>query len=175
MLTFVLGGGASGKSARAEELACRLPGKRLYVATMEPFGPEAEKRIARHQAMRREKGFISLDCYRNLEALRPQQDVQVILLECLGNLLANEMFGVGFSGCEDRIRRGIKHLEELSYLNHLLVVSNEVSLDGDWYDPETREYILALNRLNRWLADRADRVEEVVCGIPLLLKGEKDA
>jgi len=173
MLILVLGGGASGKSARAEDLACGFPGKRLYVATMEPFGAEAEKRIARHRAMRSEKGFESVDCYRELSSLDPQKDTQVILLECLGNLLANEMFGRDAPGCEDRIRRGLMHLEGLPNIKHLVVVSNEVSLDGDRYDPETLEYIRILNRLNGWLADRADRVEEVVCGIPLLLKGEE--
>lgn len=42
MLAFVAGGAASGKSAWAEALAVALGGKKCYLATMEPFGKEAQ-------------------------------------------------------------------------------------------------------------------------------------
>ena len=45
MLAFVAGGAASGKSAWAEALAVALGGKKCYLATMEPFGKEAQERI----------------------------------------------------------------------------------------------------------------------------------
>lgn len=57
MLAFVAGGAASGKSAWAEALAVALGGKKCYLATMEPFGKEAQERIQKHRALRREKDF----------------------------------------------------------------------------------------------------------------------
>ena len=57
MFTLLIGGAASGKSGYAEALLLRGPARPLvYIAAMEPFGPEAEARIARHRALRAGKG-----------------------------------------------------------------------------------------------------------------------
>ena len=53
MLTLVVGGSASGKSAFAERLAVQSGLPRFYVATMRVWDAESEKRVARHRAMRR--------------------------------------------------------------------------------------------------------------------------
>ena len=43
MLTLVVGGAASGKSAYAETMLLRsAAARRVYLAAMEPFGPEAD-------------------------------------------------------------------------------------------------------------------------------------
>ena len=55
---------------------------------------------------------------------------------------------------------------------HLVVVSGDLFRDGVDYPPETRAYRALLARLHRDLAARADRVVEVVCGIPVVWKGE---
>lgn len=39
------------------------------------------------------------------------------------------------------------------------------------YDPDTERYLALLGSLNRAIAARADRVVEVVCGIPVICKG----
>ena len=66
MFTLVIGGSASGKSEFAEQLTLSLDGPRLYIATMEPFGVEAQARIARHRTARRERGFETIENYVNL-------------------------------------------------------------------------------------------------------------
>ncbi len=94
MFTLVIGGSASGKSDYAERhvLSLKGDGPRLYIATMEPFGEEARTRIARHHAMRRDRGFETIECYRNAgDVLLPENSI--VLLEDLGNLVANELFG----------------------------------------------------------------------------------
>ena len=68
MLSLIIGGSASGKSEYAERLVCSLPGKRIYVATMEPFGEEGRERIARHRKLREGKGFATVEVPRNLGA-----------------------------------------------------------------------------------------------------------
>lgn len=55
---------------------------------------------------------------------------------------------------------------------HLIVVTNELFSDGGDYDRDTLRYLEVLAGLNRTLAARADRVVEVVCGIPVVWKGE---
>jgi len=54
---------------------------------------------------------------------------------------------------------------------HLIVVTNDVGSDGGGYDELTERYIETLGRVNRRLAAEADTVCELVCGIPLPLKG----
>lgn len=73
MLILVSGGAASGKSEYAESLIVRAGHeKRTYIATMEIFDAEGERRAARHRAMRAGKGFTTLECPRGLmEAALP--------------------------------------------------------------------------------------------------------
>ena len=52
----------------------------------------------------------------------------------------------------------------------MVIVTNEVDRDGICYEPETMEYIRLMGCLNQKLASAADRVVEVVYGIPVLLK-----
>ncbi len=124
MLRLIIGGSASGKSEYAERLVCSLPGKRIYAATMEPFGEEGRERIARHRKLREGRGFVTVEVPRELGVLadtlrksRAQgklfgeeldtEDVREelktgsvrkifnILLEDLPNLVANELFADG--------------------------------------------------------------------------------
>lgn len=92
---------------------------------------------------------------------------RVILLECMSNLTANELFDVGGSGEEicRRIMAGIRHLQNLA--KHLIIVTNEVFSDELNYDPDTLGYIRLLGRINRLLAEQAGRVTEVVYGLPV--------
>lgn len=53
MLTLVIGGAASGKSAYAESLTLKLPLPRYYVATMQVWDEECAKRVEKHRAIDR--------------------------------------------------------------------------------------------------------------------------
>ena len=168
MLTLVVGGAASGKSAFAEAVTTALPGPRLYLAAMEPFGEEARARIARHRALRAGKGFQTLERYVDLSGAALPAGANV-LLEDLGNLAANELYRPDGGG-EAAALAGV--LAAAARCAHLTVVTNEVFSGGTAYAGDTLRYLGALARLNRALAARADTVVEVVCGLPNLLKGE---
>lgn len=174
MLIVLTGGAASGKSAHAERILCEhVPeGERIYVATMQPFGETAERRIRRHHALRASRGFETFERYTNLASLDLPRCCGGILLECMSNLTANECFspeGAGFDRAEDAIMQGIAHLQEQCGL--LVVVTNEIFSDGRIYTEETERYIGILAGLNRRLAEAADYFAESVCGILLPLKG----
>ncbi|MCL2827071.1 MAG: bifunctional adenosylcobinamide kinase/adenosylcobinamide-phosphate guanylyltransferase, partial [Eggerthellaceae bacterium] len=72
----------------------------------------------------------------------------------------------------ERILEGVLALEE--HFENLVVVTNDVG--SGWpehfYSEQTLLYIEMLGRLNAVLATRFDAVFELVCGIPLCLKGE---
>ena len=171
----MIGGSASGKSDYAERHVLSLEGggPRIYIATMEPFGEEARARIARHHALRRDRGFETIECYRNIGSLRLPADSNV-LLEDLGNLMANELFGNDAAAVDEETDLPDRIAEEIekvfSDCAHMTIVTNEIFSGGKNYEGETLIYLRALARLNRILAKRADYVVELVCGLPDVLK-----
>ncbi len=173
MTALVFGASASGKSGYGEDLLCALPrrGELLYLATMEPFGPAAQGRIRRHQALREGKGFSTLERSRDLEgALIPEG--AAVLLEDLDNLAANELFSseeLNVEGAFCRIQAGLEAVDRTA--EHLVVVSGDLFRDGAAYPRETQLYLDLLSRLQRDLAARADQVVEVVCSLPVFWKG----
>lgn len=167
MFTLVIGGAASGKSEYAESQVTRLPGRRIYLAAMRPWDAECRARIARHRLLRRDKGFETVERYTDLAGLELPSEANV-LLECMSNLTANELYDPEGGG-EDAILRGIEAL--LARSGHLTVVTNEVFSGGTAYGEDTLRYLETLARVNRALAAQADTVVEMVCGLPNFLKG----
>ena len=169
MLYLITGGAGSGKSAWAEELVCRLPGQRIYLATMRPWDGECRARIARHRAQRAGRDFITLERYTDLAGVAPQiPEGANVLLECMGNLVANELYSPEGGG-EGAVLAGVEALERRCA--HLTVVTNQVFSGGTDYSGETLDYLRALARIDRALAARAGCVVEVVCGLPNVWKG----
>ena len=98
-------------------------------------------------------------------------DDGVVLLEDVGNLCANELFsprGAG-DGAADAILRGVERLRV--WCRDLVIVSNEVFTGGVKYLDDTKRYLSLLSYVNRKLAETADAVCEVSCGLPMYYKG----
>ncbi|MDR0858095.1 MAG: bifunctional adenosylcobinamide kinase/adenosylcobinamide-phosphate guanylyltransferase, partial [Oscillospiraceae bacterium] len=91
MTILLTGGSANGKSTYAEKLAAAFPEPRVYIAAMQPHGEGAREKIERHREMRRGKGFISLERYTDVGTI-PLEAGSTVLLECMCNLTANELF-----------------------------------------------------------------------------------
>ena len=167
MFTLVIGGAASGKSEYAESRVVRLPERRIYLATMRPWDQECRARIARHRRLRQDKGFETLERYTDLAGAEVPAGANV-LLECMSNLAANELYDPEGGG-QEAVLRGVDAL--LARCGHLTVVTNEVFSDGAACEEDTLRYLRALARINRLLAARADTVAEVICGLPKYLNG----
>ena len=91
MLSLIIGGAASGKSEFAENHVFSLSGDRIYLACMEPSGESAAARIQRHRLLRQDKGFTTLELYRDFKAADPAllRDKN-ILLEDIPNLVSHQ-------------------------------------------------------------------------------------
>ena len=164
MLTLVIGGAASGKSAYAESLCLRAPLPRTYLATMQVWDAECAARVAKHRAMRAEKQFTTVECPLHLDRVAlPRRGT--VLLEDLGNLVANELYDPDGAGKETAaaILRGI---------DKMLLQCDNLSGGAD-YAGDTDRYLRALAAVNNAAAARADRVVRVVCGIPVYYKGSE--
>ena len=157
MLTLVIGGAASGKSAYAEHLAVQSGGPRYYLATMQVWDAECAARVAKHRAMRAQKQFATVECPQNLHLVRlPQQGTA--LLEDLGNLAANELYRPDGSclppkQAAEKMLAGIEAIA--AQCNHLIIVSNEVFSGGADYAGETDLYLQALAMVNNAVAAKA--------------------
>ena len=186
MIALVTGGAASGKSEYAENLLEDSPGK-YYIATMQVYDAEGRKKVARHQRLRAGKGFQTIEQTRDIHKAAEiivrdrKQTENAALLECMSNLVANEMFGgetedsasrMSETEREDflveKVTGGIRTLAEK--LDKLVIVSNNVFEDGISYDAQTMSYIRVLGRVNQELARMADHVTEVIVGIPVKVK-----
>lgn len=194
MITLVTGGSGSGKSAYAESLLYSCEGIRYYIATMQIYDAEGEKKVERHRKLRAGKGFLTIEspinvgkiqfaCVGEAEQAQYRQETErkvqgssekkSALLECMSNLTANEMFTKdGMKSEEEVVEKIVSEIQTLSQkLDNLVIVTNNVFEDGVIYDAGTMEYLRALGRINTALARLADRVAEVVVGIPVELKG----
>ena len=169
MMILVTGGSKCGKSRYAESLFHDFAGQKYYLATMKPYGADAFEAIERHRRMRADKGFLTVEQYTDI-ALAEIPDGSAVLLECMGNLLANEMFRDGeIIPCADKISADLERLNRRTAL--LVIVSNQVGSDGICYEAGTAAYIAALGAVNQKIAANADKVIECVYGIPVTVKG----
>ena len=93
-----------------------------------------------------------------------------VLLECMSNLVANEMFEPGAAGLHtvNAVLNGVNHLREEAA--NLIIVTNEIFSDGIAYSSQTRIYQEYLGAINQEIAHMADKVTEVVYGIPIPVK-----
>ncbi len=174
MLILVTGGSGSGKSAFAEDKVLSFgTAQRIYIATMHPFDNESYKRIDRHREMRAGKGFETIECYTGLKDVVLPEGC-VVLLECMSNLVANEMFEE--QGAHEQtvqtIMAGIENL--LRQAAHVVIVTNEIFSDAPAFEREMNTYLKYLGRINQEIAKKADEVTEVVYGIPVYHKADKN-
>ena len=151
--------------------------KILYIATMQVYDAEGREKVFRHRKMREGKGFLTIEQSTDIQQAAHKMEKKTAienagLLECMSNLVANEMFR------EDEIRDGklvqksiIGGIKEvLKTVKDFIIVTNNVFEDGIIYDETTMNYIRTMGCINEELAKMADRVIEVVVGIPIIVK-----
>ena len=95
MITLITGGSGSGKSAYAEKYICRVSNEngykeKYYIATMQVFDDEGQRKIDRHRRLRAGKGFITIEQPRDIkkavEKLQSENCLKTgrsALLECM--------------------------------------------------------------------------------------------
>lgn len=175
MLVLITGGSASGKSELSEQLAVNLnKGRLAYIATMAAYDEEGRSRVAKHKLMRQGKGFETLEIPYDLQSYLHQADgYHTILLECVPNLILNEMFIAGRDSetiTEVLVTEVFKLIDKAE---NLILVSGSLYSGYQPYDEFTDRYIEVLGQTNCEIARSADSVIEVVCSIPIIHKGEK--
>lgn len=168
MVTLVLGGARSGKSAFAEGLVERASDARLYLATGQAWDGEMRERIASHQA-RRGPGWETMeapvDLSRTLES-HARAD-RPVLVDCLTLWVTNLMLG------EHDIAKAFDGLAATlpGLKGPVVFVSNEVGLGIVPDNALARAFRDHAGRLHQSIASLADEVYFVAAGLPLKMKG----
>src|SRR5574344_192216 len=197
MNILITGGAASGKSAYAEMRAAELAEKKLvpspykklsliYVATLDPSsGGDTTERIQKHRRMRSGKNFITIECSGSLSSCAAHCPDSVVLLEDIGNAVANELFShcndsagkaeeytritaESAQKAADSVLAGLRILR--SSCSHLVAVTNELSSADSFVSDDVKIYEHTIGTVNCAWAAECDEVVEISAGVPVFLK-----
>ena len=161
MIHLIIGTPDSGKSELAERLILEMSQGRpvYYIATMIPYGEEGQNRVAKHRRMREGKGFITVEAPFDAGSIILPED-SCVLLECVSNLAANEMFErhTPADKCEDKIAADIGKLA--MSVSDMVIVTNHFDITEE-FDGETILYSLMMDRINHKLSVLADKVTDL--------------
>ncbi|MGE7137337.1 bifunctional adenosylcobinamide kinase/adenosylcobinamide-phosphate guanylyltransferase [Luteibacter sp. NPDC031894] len=169
MLSLVLGGARSGKSALAERLAIASGREVVYVATAQALDAEMSERIAHHRSRRPTGWRLVEEPLALADTLASHaRDDRFVLVDCLTLWLSN-LLGAEDASRFERERDAL--LQARALPGDVCFVSNEVGLGITPLGELTRRFVDEAGRLHQALAQRCDRVVFVAAGLPLTLKG----
>lgn len=183
-IIYFNGGIRSGKSKHAEEYIENSSYEdKIYLATAIAFDDEMKDRIAKHK-LRRENKWQTVEAYDDILAkLNLTEKKGVVLLDCLGNMISNQLlfsYNLDWDNIskekinevEAEIQKKIK--EVLAFLKKsnydLVIVSNEVGMSLVAPNILGRAFQDILGRTNQLVAEYCDEAYFVISGIKLKLK-----
>lgn len=188
---FVVGGSRSGKSDYAQALAERGSAPLFYLATCPSPSfldvgdglpatsedPEMFARIKEHQRRRQASLWQTVEEPLLIaSALQSVPDHATVLIDCLTLWISNLLFAAR-SGVFGEEQIAVLASELVTVANErrgqTIVVSSEVGSGIVPDHPISRAYRDLVGRCNQLLAAGAEQVIQVVCGLPIILKGEQ--
>lgn len=163
MITLVLGGARSGKSAYAEKIIEDLGGG-FYLATSRVWDAEMAERVQIHQARRN-------DLWQTIEEPVAIHDIitstdKPMLVDCLTLWLSNLMeMEADIDQETEQLCSALKMTKQ-----DIVLVSNEVGLGIVPDNALARKFRDLAGKINQTVAQTADRVIFVAAGLPLTMK-----
>lgn len=176
MLTLVLGGARSGKSAFAEKIARKRGGSQvIYLATAEARDQEMADRIKKHRESRPATWQTVEEPYNLRNTFLSFSPEQVILLDCLTLFVSNCLLSEdnqNYDVLEEKIKQELKAVIKITRDRglELIAVSNIV---GTGLVPATetgRVFRDLAGRANQLVASKADEVYLCIAGLPVEIK-----
>lgn len=172
-IILITGGQRSGKSRYAEELALSLSDHPVYVATAHIWDEEFRQRVLRHQE-RRGPQWTNIEEERELS--RHNLTGQVAVIDCITLWCTNFFFDRNKPDNEQpTVDEALKLLKEEfnRFTNQdatLIFVTNEIGAGGVSTDVIQRRFTDLQGWMNQYVAQKADEVILMVCGIPVKIK-----
>ena len=164
---LVLGGRNSGKSLHAEMLTWKLCKRPVYIATSKIIDKETKLKVDKHKLRRKDK-WQEYDAYLDLIDVINRTDILgARLVDCITWWLNNLVYEkVDWEKELEKLIECIKKQE-----NHLIFVSNEIGLGVIPDNKMSREFSQIAAEANKKIASAVNRVDFIVSGIPIKLKG----
>lgn len=176
-VVLVTGGSRSGKSAFAERYAAKFGKKIAYVATAQVYDDEMQHRVDLHQA-RRPSEWRTYECPFEAEnaLLAASAEHDMILFDCITLYITNVLLkdyreheiAKHYELVETAIRKLIN--AALQADGTTIFVTNEVGSGIVPGDPLSREYRDLAGLANQLVAEAAEEVYLVTCGIATEIK-----
>lgn len=169
MLTVLLGGARSGKSALADELGRRADGPVTYVATCPRIAGDVElgERIDRHRADR-PAWWATIEEETDLAGAIASAGAGLVIVDCLTLWVNNlQHHGLGVARIAAASEAALRATRDRD--GDTVVVSNEVGLGIVPADAGSRAYRDLLGSVNRAWAAAADRALFLVAGRAMAL------
>jgi adenosylcobinamide kinase/adenosylcobinamide-phosphate guanylyltransferase len=175
-IILVTGGSRSGKSAYALNIAQRLDGPRVFVATCPALDDEMRTRIQEHRKARQQAGWRTIEETDDLPAaLARTGNSRVVLVDCLTLWVNNLLYEAEQAGRVMEESDVQKQCEAVlracaSLAGTVIFVTNEVGWGIIPENALARRFRDLSGRCNTVMAAGADEVVLVVCGLPTHLK-----
>lgn len=173
---LVTGGARSGKSTFALEMAESYATDRIFIATCPRIDSELDDRVDRHQQERQGRGWQTIEEEVDIAGLlKGPPDSTVYLIDCLTLWINNLQYREQLKGREitqDQIQIQVEELIQSvrSSPATVICVTNEVGMGIVPDNANARRYRDLVGTCNRVIAQQADKVVLVSCGLPLVLK-----
>ncbi|MDX8364802.1 bifunctional adenosylcobinamide kinase/adenosylcobinamide-phosphate guanylyltransferase [Cytobacillus sp. IB215665] len=186
MMVFVSGGVRSGKSSFAEQVVEKLANNSEqvhYIATSKAVDAEMLERISRHKQDRKalKRDWILWEQPYNINNLISNfSSSNLILIDCLTILVANELFREGCNWTSKEYgKKLIQELLSTFYMlnekcKHIVIVSNELFSSGIASDKGSYMYMYVLGNLHQAIVQACDEAYFVQFGIPQLMKSKNE-
>ena len=165
-IILITGGARSGKSQYAERLAMSFSEHPVYVATAHVWDEEFRERVKKHQE-RRGPEWTNIEEEKQLS--RHDLTGRVVVIDCITLWCTNWFFEMQeVAPTLDALKA-----EFDAFTSHdatYIFVTNEIGMGGVSDNAVQRKFTDLQGWLNQYVADKADEVILMVCGIPVPIK-----
>lgn len=169
MIVLITGGQRSGKSRYAERMALELSPNPVYIATAHVGDEEMAERVRRHQQRRGER-WTNYEEERRIS--RFDIEGRVAVVDCLTLWCSNFMYdGEREATVDDALSAAKEEFDRMARKDATLIfVTNEIGSGGVSPNAVQRRFTDLQGWMNQYVAERADKVILMVCGIPVRIK-----
>ena len=166
-IIFITGGERSGKSSFAQQMAQRLSGQPVYLATARVWDNDFAHRIERHKSERNER-WITIEEEKNLSAHKLAG--KVVVLDCITLWITNIFADNKFDFDKTLLEAQQEWKQFVNQDFTLIVVTNEIGMSLHAQSESGRKFVELQGRINQYIAGMANEAYLMVSGISVKIK-----
>ena len=166
-IILITGGQRSGKSTKAEELALSLSNQPVYLATAHVWDDEFRERVKKHQE-RRGPEWTNIE--EEIHLSKHDLTGRVVVIDCITLWLTNLFYQLD-SEVDKTLSEAKKEFDAFTQHDATYIfVTNEIGLGGVSTNQLQRKFTDLQGWMNQYVAQKADEVILMVCGIAVKIK-----